>query len=77
MQEVVKIIVGIAVLVLGVFVGDFLARITKEELKGGQIWFKIIITVGIVCSVISLIMGNDYLLFSFLFISIVTSRSLR
>lgn len=76
MQEILKIAIGIAVLLLGIPIGSALAKRTKEELKAGQIWFKIIISVSIVGSIISLIVGNDYLFFSFLFIAMVTSRSL-
>jgi len=77
MQEMIKIPVGIVFLVLGIPIGNFLAKITKEELKTGQKCFKLIIIASLVGSVISLISGNDILLFTFLFIMIVTSRSLK
>ena len=77
MQEAIKIVIGIALIILGFPIGNLLARITKEELKSGQKWFKIIIILGFICGIISLIFGNDILLFSFLFIAIVTSRSLK
>lgn len=77
MLEIINIIIGLIVLVLGVFIGDFLAKTTKEELRYGQLWFKLIIIISVICAVISLFLGNDTLLFSFLFIAIVTSRSLR
>ena len=68
---------GIIILILGAPIGSYLAKITKEELKSGQKWFKIIIVVSLIGSIVSLIVRNDALLFSFLFIAIVTSRSLR
>ncbi|MFH1608364.1 MAG: hypothetical protein ABIA78_04490 [archaeon] len=77
MQEVIKILIGIAVLLLGIPVGNYLAKITKEELKSGQVWFKLIIFVSLIGGIVGLTIGNDWLLFSFLFIGIVTSRSLR
>lgn len=77
MQEVLKLIIGFVVLVLGVPIGNYLAKNTKEELKAGQIWFKAIIVVGLIGAVFSLIFGSDVLLFSFLFIVIVTSRNLK
>jgi len=77
MQDIIKIPIGIVLLVLGIPIGNFLAKITKEELKTGQKWFKLIIIASLVGSVISLISGNDILLFTFLFIMIVTSRSLK
>ncbi len=77
MEELVKIIIGIVFLLLGIPIGDFLARITKEELKSGQKWFKIIIIASLIGGVVGLVIGNDALFFSFLFIAIVISRSLK
>lgn len=76
MQEIIKIIIGIAVLALGIPIGNFLTRITKEEQKKGKFWFKIITIISLICGFAALILGNDVLLFSFFFIAIVTSRSL-
>jgi len=77
MEEWMKIIIGIGVLFLGIFIGEILARCTKEELKSGQRWFKIIIGVSLIVAIVGLISKNDSLLFSFLFIAIVTSRSIK
>jgi len=77
MQEIIKLIIGIVFLLLGIPIGNYLRNITKEELKSGQKWFKLIIIVSLVGGFIGLIIGNDVLLFSFFFIAIVTSRSLR
>lgn len=77
MQEYLKIIIGIIVLVLGIPIGHYLAKITKDELKSGQRWFKVIIVVGLISAVISAVLQNDVLFFGFLFIAIVTSRSLK
>lgn len=77
MKEVIQILIGIVFLILGIPIGNFLAQLTKEELGTGQKWFKLIIIAGLVGSIISLISGNDILLFTFLFIMIVTSRSLK
>ena len=76
MKEVIKLPIGIAVLALGFFIGNYLVKLTKEELKSGQLWFKLIILASFIGAIFSLIFGNDALLFSFLFIAIVTSRSL-
>ena len=70
-------LIAILILALAFPIGNFLAKFTKDELKQGQKYFRIIIMAGFLCSIISLIIRNDYLLFSFLFIAIVTSRSLR
>ncbi len=77
MQEILKIIIGVAFLALGIPIGNYLAGKTKEELKPGKKWFKIIIVLSMMGSIISLVIKNDALLFSFLFIALVTSRSLK
>ena len=77
MQEIFKLLIGVAVLVLGIPVGNFLAKQTKEELKDGKKYFKIIIFLSLIGGFIGLILRNDVLMFSLFFIAIVTSRSLR
>ena len=76
MQEIIKILVGIVVLFFSVFIGNLLAKLTKEELKTGQGWFRRIIILSLTGAVISLIIKNDILLFTFLFITIITSKSI-
>lgn len=70
-------LIGILVLFLGIPIGNYLAKITQEELQQGKKWFKLIIFASFIGAIISLILRNDPLLFTFLFILIVTSRSLR
>ena len=77
MQDIFRIFIGILVLVLAFPIGSSLSKSTKEELKQGQKWFKLIIIFSFLGSIVSLILKNDILFFSFLFIVIVTSRSLR
>jgi len=77
MQEIIQLVFGILILILGIPIGNFLAKQTKEELKSGQKWFKIIIILSALGAIASAILQNDFLLFSLLFIAIVTSRSLR
>lgn len=76
MQEVIKLLIGGGVLALGILIGNFLARKTKEELKAGKKWFKLIIAISLTGGATALIFGNDTLMFSFFFIAIVTSKSL-
>ena len=76
MQEIIKIIIGIAVLALGIPIGRLLAKIASDELKSGQKWFKILIGLSMTGAIISLVLMKDYLLFILLFIAIVTSQSL-
>ena len=77
MAGLLTFIMGIIVLILGIPIGNFLSRVTKEEIKDGQIWFRTLSILSIVFAVVSLIIGNDPLLFGFLFVLIITSRSLK
>ena len=77
MQQTIKLLIGILILLLGFPIGAYLAKQTKEELKSGKKWFRLIIIISLIGGSIGLIIGNDVLLFSFFFIAIVTSRSLR
>ncbi len=76
MNEVLKLLIALIVLTLGIPIGNWLARVTKEELKQGQKWFKLIIIISLAIGLYGLIAGNDALLFTFFFIAVVTSRSL-
>jgi hypothetical protein len=77
MEEVLKIVLGVIFLLLGLPIGKFLSKITKEELKVGQPWFKLIILISLIGAIASAFYLNDILFFSFLFIAIVTSKSLK
>lgn len=77
MPEILNLLIGVIVLILGIPIGNFLAKYTKEELKDGKLWFNLIILMGLIGGVVALIIGNDAIMFSFLFITIVTGRSLR
>ena len=77
MNELLRLLIGTAVLILGIPLGDLLARHTKEELKDGQKWFKLITIISLIGGFIGLIIGNDFILFSFLFLAIITLRSIK
>jgi len=77
MQQIINLLIGIFILILGFPIGNFLAKITKEELSSGQKWFKLIIILSLIGGFVGLIIQNDVLMFSLFFIAIVTSRSLR
>ena len=72
----INLLIGVVILLLGFPIGYYLAKITKEELKAGQKWFKLVVFISILCAIISLMILNDILLFAFLFMAIVASRSL-
>lgn len=76
MEEVYKLLIGIGVLALGFPIGMFLAKRTKEELRKGKKWFRIIIALGLLGGVAGLVLGDDALMFSSFFVAIVTSQSL-
>lgn len=77
MQELVKLFIGVVILLSGIPLGNFLARVTNDEQEKGQKWFRFIVLIGIIGGFIGLIIGNDIILFTFFFIAIVTSKSLR
>ena len=76
MQELVKLSIGIIFLILGIPIGDYLKKLTEDEQKDGQKWFRIFIAISVAIGFYGLIIGNDWLLFTLFFIAIVTSRSL-
>jgi len=71
------LLIGVFILILAIPIGNYLAKNTKEELKFGQVWFKLVILASFFGVILSLIFRNDVLLFTFAFIAVVTSRSLR
>lgn len=77
MDEIIKLIIGAAVLVGGYFLGNWLAKVTKEEIQKGKRWFFILVLVGLAGGTYGFISGSDFLLFTMFFITIVSSRSLR
>lgn len=77
MQQIIKLLIGFCFLILGIPIGNILAKYTKEELKDGKRWFKLIILTGLIGGLIGAIIGNDALMFSLFFIVIITSRSIK
>ena len=77
MNELINLLIGIFVLLLGFPLGNFLAQVTREELEQGRKWFKMIIFLSLIGGFVGLIIGSDVLMFSLFFIAIVASRSLR
>ncbi len=77
MQQIINLLIGILVLLLGFPLGSYLAKITREELSSGQKWFKLIIILSLVGGFVGLIIKDDVLMFSLFFIAIVTIQSLK
>ena len=77
MEQIYLLLMGVAILALGIPIGKILAYSTKEELKPGKKWFKLLVIISSVGAIVFLILGNDALLFGLLLIAIVTSQSLK
>lgn len=77
MTEIYNFAIGIILLVLGIPIGNVLAKATKEELHKGRKWFRLLMIFSLIGAVIFLFVKNDVILFSLLFIAIVTSRSVN
>jgi hypothetical protein len=76
MNEMIRFILGVAVLFLGIPLGYLLAKYTPEELKPGKIWFENLIIISLIGGIIGFSLENNGIMFSFFFIAIVTSQSL-
>ena len=76
-MEYINFVIGIGVLIVGWFLGELIAKNTSEELQKGQKWFKLIVALSLIGALASLFFVNDVLLFTFLFMAIVASRSIR
>jgi len=77
MEQIYLLLIGILFLVSGIPIGKLLAKVTKEELKQGKKWFKLLIILCLTGAIVFIILGNDAILFGLLFIAIVTSQSLK
>ena len=73
----VEFLLGIILLLLGIPIGNVLARMTKEELKPGKRYLKSIVILSLIGVLAGLVFSDDILLFSFAFIARVRSMSLK
>jgi len=76
MNWIIKYGLAVIVLFLGIPIGNLLKQYTKEELRVGRRWFKLIVLIGLFGGFVGVILGRDALMFGFFFMAIVTSRSL-
>ncbi len=76
MKEWIKLLIAVFVLLLGIPIGNFLRKFTKEEMEQGKKWFRYLTLITLFGGFVGLIVGNDWIMFSCFFVSIVTSRSL-
>lgn len=76
MKEIFKLLIGTVFLALGIPVGELLKKMTLDEQRDGQKWFRMLVTISLLIGLYGLIIQVDWILFTFFFIAIVTSRSL-
>jgi uncharacterized membrane protein YfcA len=76
MEEWIKLLISVFVLILGIPIGNVLRKFTKEEMEQGRKWFKYLTFITLIGGFIGLIVGSDWIMFSCFFVAIVTSRSL-
>lgn len=77
MQEVYRFLIGVFVLFLGFIIGDIMKSQTMDEQKIGRKWFWLIARISLILAFAGLFFSVNWALFTFSFIAIVTSRSLR
>jgi hypothetical protein len=77
MQEIYSLSIGAIIIILGIPIGNLLAKATKEELSKGKKWFKLLIVLSLLGGIIALIFRNDAIMFGLFFTAVVTSRSLK
>ena len=78
MEENVMLLVSVFILLLGVPLGRVLRRFAgKEEIDIGQKYFKAIIIITILGTIVSLVFQKTYLVFTFVFILILTKESIK
>jgi hypothetical protein len=77
MQKIIELAIGLVVLFLAIPIGNILAKATKEELAKGRKWISAFVVLMIVGGIISIIFKHDALMFTFFFIAIAASRSLK
>lgn len=77
-MDVITLLIGILILIIGILIGLILRKTTEEEIKSGRVYFNVLWISGIILAVIFFfipIEDKEYkytLIFSLLFISIVS-----
>ena len=77
MELIIRYLLGVVILIIAFPLGNYLAKITKEELKEGRKWFRLIIILNTVGIVIGIAMIKIELIFWFGFVMIITWRSMK
>ena len=76
MQYIIKLLIGIAALIIAYPLGNWMKYRTKDEQKIGKPWFNLLTWLGLISGAVGLIIRRDWLLFTGFFVAIISSRSL-
>lgn len=76
MQYAYKFIISVAILFLGFPIGNLLRNLTQDEQKDGKKYFIILLLISLILGTFGAIIKKDWMMFTFFFMAIVTSRSL-
>lgn len=68
-------IIEIILLIAAVPIGLFIARLAKDELKDGSRWFRLLVSISLSLSILSLLFGKPYQTLTLIFIAIVSFLS--
>ena len=55
MEEVFRLLISVAVLFLGIPIGNVLRDKTKDEMKQGAKWFRIIVFLSLIIGLVGLV----------------------
>ncbi len=77
MKELIELGIGGLFLILGIPIGNFISKVTKEEFKHRKAIFNLIVPICLLGGFISMIYENDIMLFTLFFIAIVGGRCLK
>lgn len=77
MNEWLQLTIGTLALIMGFPIGNILRKKTMDEQVQGKKYFILLTIIGLLGGIFGLILKKDWMLFTFLFIAIVSSRSIR
>ncbi len=77
MEQIYQLFIGVIVLALGIPIGNMLAESTKEELCRLRKWLNLMVVSCLLAALVFLLVGNDVILFTLLFMAIVISRCIK
>lgn len=76
-NHMLSIFFTVLILLTAIPAGLLVAWLTKEELRDGRKWFKLIIALSLAGSVVFLVLKNEAVTLTLVYIAIATSMSLK